>query len=156
MLELLYMCQISFHIKPVEDLSIWHDFSLKCFFEKCLMSEHKRAEAPNFSHENKATAWTDFKNFFAWLMGMKKLIFCFNNFFGSSHFLIHQIWTKGQKSAWAKKFVIKKISFFMPVNYAKEFLKSIHSSAAAVLYFYNFWPVYSCIQIKLHVCHFKE
>ena len=80
------MCQISFHIKPVEDLSIWHDFSLKCFFEKCLMSEHKRAEAPNFSHENKATAWTNFKNFFAWLTGMKKLIFYLNDFFGSGHF----------------------------------------------------------------------
>ena len=27
----------------------------------------------------------------------------------------------------------------MPVNHAKEFLKSVHTSAAAVLYFYN-WP----------------
>ena len=54
----------------------------------------------------------DFKNFFAWLMGMKKLIFYLNNFFGSSHFLIHQILTKGQKSAGSKKFVKIKNQFF--------------------------------------------
>ena len=55
------------------------------------MSEHKRAEAPNNSHENKATAWTDFKNFFAVLMGMKKMIFYFNDFFVTGQFLIHEI-----------------------------------------------------------------
>ena len=54
----------------------------------------------------------DFKNSFAWLMGMKKLIFYLNNFFGSSHFLIHQILTKGQKSAGSKKFVKIKNQFF--------------------------------------------
>ena len=41
--------------------------------------------------------WMDFKNSFAWLMSMKKLIFCFNNFFGSGHFLIHQIGKNGKK-----------------------------------------------------------
>ena len=39
----------------------------------------------------------DFKNSLAWLMGMKKLIFDFNNFFGSGHFLIHQIGKKVKK-----------------------------------------------------------
>ena len=54
----------------------------------------------------------DFKNSFAWLTGMKKLIFYFNNFFGSGHFLIHQTLTKGQKSAGSKKFVKIKNQFF--------------------------------------------
>ena len=34
---------------------------------------------------------------------MKKLIFSFNNFFGSGHFLIHEIGEKGQKIVWTKK-----------------------------------------------------
>ena len=45
-------------------------------------------------------------------MGMKKQIFYFNNFFGSGHFLIHQIWKKGQKTAGAKKVVVMKNQFF--------------------------------------------
>ena len=54
----------------------------------------------------------DFKISFAWLMGMKKLIFDFNNFFGSGHFLIHQIGKRGQKIAGAKKVVKIKNQFF--------------------------------------------
>ena len=36
--------------------------------------------------KNKASVWTNFKNFFAWLTGMKKLIFYYYEFFGSGHF----------------------------------------------------------------------
>ena len=41
--------------------------------------------------ENKASLWTNYKNSFAWLTSMKKLIFGYNKFFGSGHFLIHDI-----------------------------------------------------------------
>ena len=62
--------------------------------------------------ENKASVWKNLKNSFVWyswffdslvifraaleikeisLMGMKKLIFDYNNFFGLGHFLIHDI-----------------------------------------------------------------
>ena len=41
--------------------------------------------------ENKASLWTDLKNSFAWLTSMTKLIFDYNNFFGSGHFLIYEI-----------------------------------------------------------------
>ena len=68
------------------------------FFEKSLMSEHKRAEAPKKSPENKATAWTDFKNVFAWLTGMKKMIFYSNDFFGLGHFLVIFLHIMGQKN----------------------------------------------------------
>ena len=73
------------------------------------MSEHKWAEAPKNSHKNKATAWTDFKNFFAWLTGMKKIISYFYDFFGSGHFLVIFLDIMGQKndpsqkSHWSKK-----------------------------------------------------
>ena len=54
---------------------------------------------------------TNIKYSFTWLTGMKKVIFHFSNFFGFGHFLIHQIWTKGQKSAGAKKVIIIKNQF---------------------------------------------
>ena len=43
-------------------------------------------EAQANNYENKASVWTNFKNSFAWLTGMKKLIFYYNNFFGSGSF----------------------------------------------------------------------
>ena len=39
-----------------------------------------------YNCENKALALIYFKNSFAWLTGMKKVIFHFYNFFGSGHF----------------------------------------------------------------------
>ncbi len=45
-------------------------------------------------------------------MGVKKQIFYLNNFLGSSHFLIHEIWEKNQKMAGAKKVVKIKNQFF--------------------------------------------
>ena len=44
-----------------------------------------------------------FKKFFARLMGMKKLIFNLSNFFGSGHFLIHEILKKWPKIDRSKK-----------------------------------------------------
>ena len=79
--------------------------------------------------ENKASLWTDFKNSFAWLTGMKNMIFCFYNFFCSGHFLIIFPKVKDQKMTGAKKMLNPKITFFMPVNHAKEFLKSVHAVA---------------------------
>ena len=54
----------------------------------------------------------DFKNFFAWLMGMKKLIFHYNNFFGPGWFLTIFSDLMDQKMAGAKKVVIIKNQFF--------------------------------------------
>ena len=42
----------------------------------------------------------------------EKTDFLLYQFFGSGHFLIHRIWTKGQTSARAKKLVIIKNQFF--------------------------------------------
>ena len=67
------------------------------------MSEHKRAEASKNSHKNKSTAWTDFQNFFAWLTGMKKMIFYFSDFFGSGHFLVIFLDIMGQKNDRSQK-----------------------------------------------------
>ena len=53
--------------------------------------------------ENKASLWTDFKNSFTWLTGMKNMIFRFNNFFCSGHFLIFDFLKNDQKMARAKK-----------------------------------------------------
>ena len=54
----------------------------------------------------------DFKNFFAWLMGMKKLIFHYYNFFGSGWFLTFFPDLMDQKMAGAKKVVKIKNQFF--------------------------------------------
>ena len=53
--------------------------------------------------ENKASLWTDFKNSFAWLTGMKNMIFHTYNFFCSGHFLIFDFLKNDQKMARTKK-----------------------------------------------------
>ena len=59
--------------------------------------------------ENKASLWRNFKNSFAWLIGMKKVIFGFNNFLGSGHFLIHLFWKKWSRNDRSQKiFCIQK------------------------------------------------
>ena len=63
--------------------------------------------------ENKAYLWTDFKNSFAWLTSMKKLIFCYNNFFGLGHFLTHFLQKNWPKNDQNKKIIgSKNYSFY--------------------------------------------
>ena len=72
--------------------------------------------------QNKTSLWTDFKNSFSWLTGMKKLIFGINNFFGSGHFLIYVFWKKWSKNDRSKKiFCIQKSSFSFISNAQKKF-----------------------------------
>ena len=74
--------------------------------------------------ENKALLWRNFKNSFAWFIGMKKVIFGFNNFFGSGHFLIHDFWKKWSKNDRSQKnFLHTKISFLIHFECTKEFFK---------------------------------
>ena len=63
----------------------------------------------------------DFKNSFAWLTGMKKLIFDYNNFIGSGHFLTHQIGKKGQKIGGAKNVFHFKNQFSCPSTTKRNF-----------------------------------
>ena len=76
------------------------------------MRQREQLEVQENSSENKASVWSIFKNFFACLTGMKKLIFYLNKFFCSSHFLIHQILKNYQKMTRAKKFVKVKNQLF--------------------------------------------
>ena len=62
-------------------------------------------EVQENSSENKASVWTNFKNFFAWLTGMKKLIFYFYKFLAPAIILIHQNLKNDQKMTRAKFFV---------------------------------------------------
>ena len=61
--------------------------------------------------ENKAYLWKDFKNSFAWLTGMKKPIFDYNNFFGLGHFMTHYTLKIDQKMTGSKKFIKVKNQF---------------------------------------------
>ena len=54
----------------------------------------------------------DFKNYLAWLTGIKKLIFHSNNFLAPAIFLIREIFKSDQKMAGAKKVVTMKSQFF--------------------------------------------
>ena len=67
-----------------------------------------QVEALANSRENKAAALMDFKNSFAWLTGMENLIFDFNIFFWSGHFLNSDILKIDQKMTGAKKFIGSK------------------------------------------------
>ena len=69
-------------------------------------------EVQENSSENKASAWTNFKNSFAWLTGMKQLIFYFNNFFCSGHFLVIFSDLMDQKNGRSQKIHKSKISVF--------------------------------------------
>ena len=55
---------------------------------------------------------TDFKNSFVWLTGVKKVIFHYNNFFDSGHFLIFFSDLMNRKMAGVKKVVKIKSQFF--------------------------------------------
>ena len=70
--------------------------------------------------QNKTSLWTDFKNSFAWLTGMKKLIFGINNFFGSGHFLIYFFWKKWSKNDRSKKIFCLKKSVFSYISNAQQ------------------------------------
>ena len=68
-----------------------------------------------------------FQKSFAWLTGMKKLIFYFSDFFGSGHFFDPSQLKKWPKKTGAKKFKKVKNHFFMPIDHTKKFLKSVHT-----------------------------
>ena len=61
---------------------------------------------------------------------MKKLIFQFYNFFGSCHFLIHDILKMDQKMTGTKQSQNLKISVFLPTDHTKELLKFSHISSS--------------------------
>ena len=95
--------------------AIFKFFALK--FNECIC-----IEVLEISCKNKTSLWMDFKNSFTWLMGMKKLIFGINNFFGSGHFLIHFFWKKWSKNDRSKKiFWIQKSVFSYISNAQKKF-----------------------------------
>ena len=70
--------------------------------------------------------------------------FLTHNFFGSSAFFdpshLEERSKKGQSQ---KKLLKRNIRFFMPVNYEKEFLKSIHTGVV-------FWELFSRASIGPH------
>ena len=51
------------------------------------------------------------------------------NFLDPVIFSIHEMLKKDQKVTQSKKFIRVKISLFMLVNHAKEFLKFVHTKA---------------------------
>ena len=94
------------------DISIWNIFCLN----KNGLRGHTIWQEPRkvseISHENKVRAWTKFKNFFAWLTGITKLIFRSSNFFGSGHFLIYFLRSHGSKSDRSSKSYFDEKSVF--------------------------------------------
>ena len=76
----------------------WKTLHTPIFNWKFQLLEYWRPlEAQEKGYEITTPVWMDYKNSFAWLTGVKKLIFYHNNFFASGHFLIHQIWKKVKK-----------------------------------------------------------
>ena len=77
-----------------------------------LLEYWRPLEALEKSSENTTPVWREFKNSFAWLTGMKKMIFCYSYFFGSGHFLTLLSNLMDQKRAGAKKVIKTKNQFF--------------------------------------------
>ena len=91
--------------KAVLGRSCQNKFKYNNFHLQPHVSNCNEVEARAHNYENKGSLWTYFKNSFAWLTGMKKLIFGYYNFFRSSYFSIHEILKMDQKMTGAKKVI---------------------------------------------------
>ena len=106
-LESAHISAMAYCIKLEVDISMRRIFGLNKNGLGGNTIWHKPRKVSEISHENKARAWTKIKNHFMRLTGMKKLIFHLSNFFGSGHFLIHEIlknrpkYDRSQKRTWA-------------------------------------------------------
>ena len=98
-------------------------------FEK--RSAHFEIKIQSFRKQSwtKPIVWMDFKNSFAWLTTIKKLIFRYFNFVVSGHFWSFFKDVLDQKLPEPKNLIQQKISFFMPVNLAKKVLNFVHAPA---------------------------
>ena len=91
----------------------WKTLHTLIFNWKFQLLEYWRPlEALENFYEITAPVWMDFKNSFPWLTGMKKLIFDYNNFFGSGYFLTFCSDLMDQKMAGVNKIVMIKNQFF--------------------------------------------
>ena len=103
-----------------------NNFDVKLTVKKC------NAKANNYENNASVSVWMDFKNSFAWLTGIKKLIFDYRNFFVSGSFFDPCYLKNRQKRRLKPKSQVPKISAFMHVDQAKEFVDS-HNSFSAKL-----------------------
>ena len=93
-----------------------NNFVVKFAGKKC-----SEVEAQANNYEN------NFKNSFAWLTGMKKVIFGYNNFFGLGQFMTYYTLKIDQKMTGTKKLWVPKIILFIPTHNTNKLLKFVHS-----------------------------
>ena len=79
----------------------------------------------------------DFKNSFAWLIYMKKLIFDYNNFFGSGYFLTYFFRSDGSKNGRSQKSCCNQKSVFSCQSTTQ---KNFWNPITLGMYFHNFFP----------------
>ena len=94
-------------------------------------------EALEKSYKNTSPVWMDFKNSFAWLIYMKKLIFDYNNFFGSGYFLTYFFRSDGSKNGRSQKSCCNQKSVFSCQSTTQ---KNFWNPITLVMYFHNFFP----------------
>ena len=80
----------------------------------------------------------DFKNSFAWLISMKKLIFCFNKFFASGYFLTYFFRSDGSKNGRSQKSCCNQKSVFSCKSTTQ---RNFWNPFTPVMYSCNFFPV---------------
>ena len=84
----------------------------------------------------------EFKNSFAWLTGMIKLIFCWDKFFCSGYFSIHEILKKWPKSDRSQKSQYgKKIVFWCLSTMRRNFWTPFMLWPYFYDCFWKLWPV---------------
>ena len=94
-------------------------------------------EALEKSYKNTSPVWMDFKNSFAWLIYMKKLIFDYNNFFGSGYFLTYFFRSDGSKNGRSQKSCCNQKSVFSCQSTTQ---KNFWNPITLGMYFHNFFP----------------
>ena len=122
-----------------------HDIILKISFFRHQFSKLEYwwpFEALARNCKNTTPVWTNIKNSFVWLTGMKKLIFGYNNFFRSSYFSIHEILKKWPKSDRSQKSQYgKKIVFWCLSTMRRNFWTPFMLWPYFYDCFWKLWPV---------------
>ena len=112
LIESVHFSRPAWCIKVEVDINIWNIYCLNMNSLWGHKIWHEPREISKISLENKARGWTKFKNFFARLTRITKLIFRLSKLFGSGQFLVNFLRSHGSKIDRSQKTYLNEKSVF--------------------------------------------
>ena len=126
LIESVHFSRPAWCIKVEVDINIWNIYCLNMNSLWGHKIWHEPREISKISLENKARGWTKFKNFFARLTRITKLIFRLSKLFGSGQFLVNFLRSHGSKNDRSQKvYFDKKSSLSCPSTSQRNFWISL-------------------------------